>query len=58
MNTKGGLLVSSSLLPIIVDLCTNNVITQFQVAFMNNSTVIEHLLCLTWTKNTDSSISQ
>lgn len=57
MNNKGGLLVTSSLLPIIVYLCTNNVITQFLVAFMSSFTVIETLFYLTWTKRTDCSIS-
>lgn len=41
---------TSSLLPIIVYLCTNNVIKRFLVAFMSSLTVIELLFYLTWTK--------
>lgn len=54
---KGGLLVTSSLLPIIVYLYTNNVNTLFLEAFMSSFTVIELLFYLTWTKSTDCSIS-
>lgn len=41
---------TSSLLPIIVYLCTNNVIKRFLVAFMSSLAVIELLFYLTWTK--------
>lgn len=48
---------TSSLLPIIVCLCTNNVIKRFLVAVMSCLTVIELLFYLTWTKSTECSIS-
>lgn len=46
ISTKGGLLLTTSLLPTIVYLCTN----KFLEAFISSFTVIEHLFNLTWTK--------
>lgn len=40
LGTKGGLLITTSLLPITEYSCVSNVITQFIVAFMSSFTVI------------------